>query len=78
MKSASDTMTAALVNSDSVMNKCGIRRVVFGGVEVEKKEVQYLSQGAEPWHRKAYCLLGIFDINMPLLYGEEEKAFQRL
>ncbi|KAK1716341.1 heterokaryon incompatibility protein-domain-containing protein [Colletotrichum lupini] len=26
----------------------------------------------------AYCLLGIFDINMPLLYGEGEKAFARL
>ena len=23
----------------------------------------------------AYCLLGIFDVNMPLLYGEGEKAF---
>ena len=26
----------------------------------------------------AYCLLGVFDINMPLLYGEGEKAFFRL
>lgn len=26
----------------------------------------------------AYCLLGIFNINMPLLYGEGKKAFQRL
>ncbi|KAI0129760.1 heterokaryon incompatibility protein-domain-containing protein, partial [Xylariales sp. AK1849] len=26
----------------------------------------------------AYCLLGIFDINMPLLYGEGRKAFLRL
>lgn len=26
----------------------------------------------------AYCLLGLFDVNMPLLYGEGEKAFQRL
>jgi hypothetical protein len=26
----------------------------------------------------AYCLLGIFDVNMPLLYGEEGKAFRRL
>ena len=26
----------------------------------------------------AYCLLGIFDINMPLIYGEGRKAFQRL
>ncbi|KAK7918386.1 HET-domain-containing protein [Apiospora marii] len=27
---------------------------------------------------EAYSLLGIFDVNMPLLYGEGEKAFQRL
>lgn len=27
----------------------------------------------------AYCLMGLFDVNMPLLYGEgEEKAFTRL
>jgi len=27
---------------------------------------------------KAYCLMGIFDVNMPLLYGEGERAFIRL
>ncbi|KAI0744230.1 heterokaryon incompatibility protein-domain-containing protein [Daedaleopsis nitida] len=27
---------------------------------------------------EAYCLLGIFDINMPTLYGEGPKAFRRL
>ncbi|KAI0836376.1 HET-domain-containing protein [Hypoxylon sp. FL0890] len=26
----------------------------------------------------AYCLLGLFDVNMPLLYGEGSKAFVRL
>ena len=26
----------------------------------------------------AYCLLGLFRVNMPLLYGEGKKAFQRL
>ena len=26
----------------------------------------------------AYCMLGIFDINMPLMYGEGKKAFMRL
>ncbi|KAK2590833.1 hypothetical protein QQS21_011470 [Conoideocrella luteorostrata] len=26
----------------------------------------------------AYCLLGIFDINMPMIYGEGERAFIRL
>ncbi|KAI0148798.1 heterokaryon incompatibility protein-domain-containing protein [Xylariaceae sp. FL1272] len=27
---------------------------------------------------EAYCLLGIFDVNMPLIYGEGARAFQRL
>jgi len=27
---------------------------------------------------RAYCLMGLFDVNMPLLYGEGEKAFLRL
>lgn len=27
---------------------------------------------------EAYCLLGLFDINMPMLYGEGNKAFMRL
>ena len=27
---------------------------------------------------EAYCLLGIFDVNMPLIYGEGRKAFIRL
>ena len=26
----------------------------------------------------AYCLMGLFDINMPLIYGEGQKAFSRL
>jgi hypothetical protein len=26
---------------------------------------------------EAYCLLGIFDVNMPLIYGEGRKAFMR-
>jgi Heterokaryon incompatibility protein (HET) len=26
----------------------------------------------------AYCLLGLFDVNMPMLYGERERAFRRL
>ncbi|KAH8199029.1 hypothetical protein TruAng_006815 [Truncatella angustata] len=27
---------------------------------------------------KAYCLMGMFDVTMPLLYGEGSRAFQRL
>lgn len=28
--------------------------------------------------RQAYSLLGLFDVNMPLLYGEGEKSFIRM
>ena len=27
---------------------------------------------------RAYCLFGLFDVSMPMLYGEGERAFQRL
>lgn len=27
---------------------------------------------------RAYCLMGLFNVNMPMLYGEGEKAFIRL
>ncbi len=27
---------------------------------------------------RAYCLMGLFDVNMPVLYGEGERAFRRL
>ena len=27
---------------------------------------------------EAYCLMGLFDVNMPLIYGEGRKAFRRL
>ncbi|KAI1738466.1 heterokaryon incompatibility protein-domain-containing protein [Xylaria scruposa] len=27
---------------------------------------------------QAYCLMGLFDVNMPLIYGEGERAFDRL
>lgn len=27
---------------------------------------------------RAYCMMGLFDVNMPMLYGEGEKAFVRL
>ena len=30
------------------------------------------------WRGHRFCLLGLFDINMPLLYGEAPKAFTRL
>jgi len=27
---------------------------------------------------EAYCLMGLFDVNMPMLYGKGRRAFTRL
>jgi hypothetical protein len=61
------------------------------GVDVETlggRDIRYCSVAARmSWAANrittreediAYCLLGIFDVNMPLLYGEGAKAFIRL
>lgn len=43
---------------------------------------QRMSRAASPTTTRmedmAYCRLSIFDVNMPLLYSEEEKALRRL
>ena len=69
----------------SPISKCtGVPRDVLTGVDAIAK---YSVASKMSWaaRRKttrledsAYCLLGIFDVNMPLLYGEGGKAFRRL
>lgn len=58
------------------------------GILTEAKELESASVALRmSWacHREttrkediAYCLMGLFDVNMPMLYGEGEKAFIRL
>jgi hypothetical protein len=69
----------------SAISKCTrVPRGVLAGVDAIAK---YSVASKMSWaaRRKttrledsAYCLLGIFDVNMPLLYGEGGKAFRRL
>lgn len=47
-------------------------------ISVAKKMTWAASRQTTRIEDMAYCLLGIFDVNMPLLYGEREKAFRRL
>ncbi|KAF2759753.1 HET-domain-containing protein [Pseudovirgaria hyperparasitica] len=60
----------------------GIQLNIIRGYGVELNVAQKLSWAAGRSTTKiediAYCLLGIFNINMPLLYGEGTKAFRRL
>ncbi|TID26010.1 HET-domain-containing protein [Venturia nashicola] len=61
-------ITKPLVDKSKLLGKYNIaqRMSWFGSRTTTRKE------------DTAYCLLGLFDINMPLLYGEGNKAFARL
>jgi ankyrin repeat protein len=69
---------------ESVSNCTGIPGSVLSESDgVEKVSIaQRMSWGAKRkttrLEDRAYCLMGIFGINMPLLYGEGERAFLRL
>jgi hypothetical protein len=61
----------------------GIDVPIFKGADLADISIARRMSWAS--HRKttriediAYCLLGIFDINLPLIYGEGTKAFRRL
>lgn len=59
-----------------------VESVLAGGDPYEVSVAQRMSWAAQRVTTRvediAYCLLGLFDVNMPLLYGEGMKAFQRL
>ncbi|KAH9888276.1 hypothetical protein F4778DRAFT_773615 [Xylariomycetidae sp. FL2044] len=62
----------------------GIDVRVLGGL-VQPSEMSIAAKMKWASHREttrvedmAYCLMGLFDVNMPLLYGEGKKAFIRL
>ena len=61
----------------------GIDEAILNGEHLSRRSIAQRMSWAS--HRvttrtedNAYCLLGIFDVNMPMLYGEGEKAFLRL
>ncbi|KAH9897611.1 HET-domain-containing protein [Xylariomycetidae sp. FL2044] len=63
--------------------RAGIRQNVITSLSLDSANVaEKMSWAAKRrttrLEDEAYCLLGIFDVNMPLLYGEGIKAFARL
>lgn len=51
---------------------------VLGDVSIARRMSWAAKRQTTRLEDRAYSLLGIFDVNMPLLYGEGEKAFTRL
>lgn len=70
--------------TDEISRVTGIDRAVLKG-EKRMRDVCIATKMSWASTRKttrledeAYCLLGIFEVNMPLLYGEGARAFERL
>ncbi|KAI1397506.1 HET-domain-containing protein [Hypoxylon fuscum] len=70
--------------ADEISRITGIEKALLQGltdlheVSVAKKMSWAARRVTTRLEDIAYCLLGIFDVNMPLLYGEGTKAFVRL
>lgn len=60
----------------------GVDKGTLSGQDLELASVAKMSWVARRETTRiediAYCLLGLFDVNMPLLYGEGKRAFLRL
>lgn len=68
---------------DLISYRTGISQEVLGGLRVEECSIAMRMSWASDRETTrvedmAYCLLGIFKVNMPLLYGEGKRAFIRL
>ena len=75
----------------TIGNKFGLRRNISRATNIQSRYILFPMEAsvaakmswaskrsttrAEDW---SYCLLGLFNVNMPLLYGEGYKAFTRL
>ncbi|KAL9003408.1 MAG: hypothetical protein Q9188_003713 [Gyalolechia gomerana] len=69
--------------SDLLVQRTGIHREALNGGSPSRYSIaQRMSWASRRTTTRpediAYCLLGIFDVNMPMLYGEGTKAFMRL
>lgn len=68
---------------EQITKATGIDREILNGVNLFDRNVAVrmswtANRKTTRIEDQAYCLLGLFGVNMPLLYGEGERAFTRL
>jgi len=72
-----DSALIPLISEASLVDECVLsEEVPLSHIGAAKMYRASARQSKKEDH--AYCLLGFFDVNMPLLYGEGGKAFLRL
>jgi Heterokaryon incompatibility protein (HET). len=74
-----DDILRSILSQASLVDECVLAGVVsLDRISVARKMYWASRRYTTRKEDEAYCLLGIFDVNMPLLYGEGKKAFIRL
>lgn len=82
-ESQTSNIKAAVSIEDSLLlrtEKWEVERIhhALRGVSVAQRMSWAAERQTTRTEDQAYCLLGLFNINMPMLYGEGKKAFTRL
>ena len=67
-----------LVEITGIPNRALMQPVSIGDYSVADRMSWAANRETTRLEDQAYCLMGLFGINMPLLYGEGKKAFYRL
>lgn len=67
-----------IVSSRTKIDKETLEDCTWRHVSVAAKMSWASSRVTKRVEDMAYCLMGLFDVNMPLIYGEGSKAFYRL
>ncbi|KAK3313600.1 hypothetical protein B0H66DRAFT_606855 [Apodospora peruviana] len=72
------TLAEELAAITKVSSKILVNGTLLSTLSVAQRMAWAASRETTRLEDMAYCLLGIFDVQMPLLYGEGQKAFTRL
>lgn len=72
------TLTAVLSGATGIDVDVLTGTTHLGSVSVAKRMSWAANRQTTRLEDQAYCLMGLFDVNMPMIYGEGKKAFIRL
>ncbi|KAI1791164.1 HET-domain-containing protein [Ganoderma leucocontextum] len=71
-------LASLLEGITGVWKKVLTREVHYSTLSVARRMLWAAGRSTKRVEDEAYCLMGLFDINMPTIYGEGRHAFQRL
>lgn len=73
-----DSLALTISEAANISVEYLTQKDLFRSASVAEKLSWAARRSTERLEDEAYCLLGLFDTYMPLIYGEQEKAFERL